>query len=92
MADAPAQIEALRLDDFIRQYEDNPFEIINGERIPLMPPVTIHALIIKRLLLLFGEYEKRTQHGEAFSEAPFVLIDSPNWVSGARVPDLLNRS
>ena len=27
------------LDEFIRQYDEAPFELVNGERIPLMPPV-----------------------------------------------------
>jgi Uma2 family endonuclease len=83
-------IERMSLEDYIDSYEtEGAFEIINGERIPLMPNVTIHVLTIKRLIALFIAYEQRTQQGEAFSEAPFVLLDSPNWVKGSRVPDVM---
>ena len=90
MTQAAVQTEKLTLDAFIRLYEsEGPFEIIEGERIALMPPVYIHVLIIKRLMAIFLEYENTHHHGEAFQEAPFVMTDKPGWVAGSRVPDVM---
>lgn len=90
MTDAIAiQTGQLTLDEFIRLYaQEGPFEIINGERVKLMPPVTIHGIIIKRLMNWLRAYEENGV-GEAFSELPYVLVDTPDWVKGSKVPDVL---
>ncbi len=75
------------LDEFMRQFHEAPFELINGERILSVPPVALHVLILKIVYAALLSYEKTTRVGVAFSEAPFVLLDSPNWVSGSRIPD-----
>src|SRR5687767_9865701 len=86
-----AAIKPMTIADFVQLYEEQPFELIEGERIPLVPPVMLHVLLVKRLLLILSEYEKQTGRGEAFSEAPFILAHEydSNWVKGSRVPDLM---
>lgn len=86
-----AAIKPMTIADFIELYEEQPFELIEGERIPLVPPVMIHVLLVKRLLLILSQYEQQTGQGEAFAEAPFVLPHEydANWVKGSRVPDLM---
>lgn len=76
------------MEEFIRLYDEAPFELVNGERILLVPPVAIHIMIIKRLMALFLAYETRSGAGQFFSESTFVLLDSPDWVKGSRVPDI----
>jgi Uma2 family endonuclease len=77
------------MDEFIRQYEAAPFELIDGERIPLMPPVAEHGEVIRLLIRhLFG-YEQINPNIVVYTEMPVVLEDSPNWVKGSRVPDLM---
>jgi hypothetical protein len=41
------------MEEFIRLYDEAPFELVNGERILLVPPVAVHIIIIKRLMVIF---------------------------------------
>ncbi len=77
------------LDEFIRQYDEAPFELVNGERIPLMPPVAEHGEIIRILLRLLFGYEAINPNIVVYTEMPVIQEDKPNWVKGARVPDLM---
>jgi Uma2 family endonuclease len=76
------------LDEFIRLSNDNPFEIINGERFSRVPTVGGHNYIIRLLFRLLSVYP---QFGECFFEATYVLPDryDSNWVTGSRTPDLM---
>ena len=76
------------MDEFIRLYEEAPFELIDGERIPLVPPVAIHVYIVNRLLTHLIVYLQSSPIGEAFSESTFVLTEGSDWVKGSRVPDI----
>jgi Uma2 family endonuclease len=81
---------AFSLDDYVTLYEqEGPFEIINGERIPLMPPVAIHVLVIRSLFRVLDPFCQQNNLGQVFTEMPFVLVFDQNWVRGSRVPDLL---
>ncbi len=74
------------LDEFIRLSNDNPFEIINGERYPKLPTVGGHNYVMRLIFRLLSE-----QIGESFFEATYVLPDhyDSNWVTGSRTPDLM---
>ena len=76
------------MDEFIRLYEEAPFELIDGERIALVPPVAIHVYIVNRLLTHLIVYLQSNPVGEAFAESTFVLSEESNWVKGSRVPDI----
>lgn len=83
---------ALSLDEFLRRYrEEGPFEFVEGKVIPMTPTVFGHVAIANRLLLAISDYSLPKELGEAFTEAPFITSDpaDPNWVKGARVPDLI---
>jgi hypothetical protein len=44
------RVERLTLEEYARLYEqEGAFEIIDGERRPLMPPVVLHGLMIRAL-------------------------------------------
>ncbi|MEO8392292.1 MAG: Uma2 family endonuclease [Chloroflexota bacterium] len=77
------------LDEFIRQYDEAPFELVDGERIPLMPPVAEHGEVIRLLIRMLFGYEQINPNIVVYTEMPVVLEDSPNWVKGSRVPDLM---
>lgn len=86
----PVQLQKLSLDDYVRLFEGGePFEIINGERKSLMPPVVLHNLTIRTLFLILYQFCQPRGLGEVFSEMPFVLVDESNWVKGSRIPDLM---
>lgn len=90
MVDAPETIQQLTLDDYIQLYEqEGPFEIINGERKAIMPPITLHVLMVRALFRLLDAHCTGNQLGEVLTETPFVLTYDSDWVSGSRVPDLM---
>jgi Uma2 family endonuclease len=82
-------INLMTLDEFIREYERAPFELINGERITIMPNVMIHQLLLRLLFRLLDAYCTTHGLGEVMFELPFVEVYQSNWVKGSRTPDLM---
>ena len=83
--------EGMAMDDFIEAINDQPFELINGERIDKMPGISGHSEIIHLLFLLLHAFCKEHNLGIVRMETTFVLPDhyDANWVTGSRVPDLM---
>ena len=81
--------QGIHLDDFIHLYNEAPFELIDGERIPVVPGVASHITTIRAIMRILDAYIVQHQLGQVFSEAPFILEDKPDWVKGSRVPDVL---
>lgn len=77
------------MDEYIRQYEEQPFELINGQRIVKMPNVYEHGEIIELLYLAIRAIVSPSQMGKIVREMPFVLSYAPKWVTGSRIPDLM---
>ncbi len=85
----PRTRTGMPLDEFIVEFERAPFELIDGERRALVPPVAIHIFIIKQLLAVLLPYEARhISVGQFFTESTFVMMDVKNWVKDSRVPDI----
>jgi Uma2 family endonuclease len=85
-----APVGQMTLEEFIRLYDrDNRFELIDGERIPLMPTVAIHSVFIRTMFLILYQHAVAHTLGEVFTETTFVLMHGSAWVKGSRVPDLL---
>ncbi len=83
-------VAGMTIGDFVRLYEDEgPFELIDGERIHLSPPLMKHVKTTHNLLFDLHLHVKKHHLGEVFSETPFVVAHTSNWVRGSRVPDLL---
>src|SRR5688572_17611300 len=84
------QVAGMTMEEFIRLYgEEGPFELINGERIPISPNIADHGTTISNLLKGLYRFESIDRYGEVLTEIPFVLADNPNWVKGSRVPDVM---
>ncbi|GAB5493702.1 MAG: hypothetical protein Phog2KO_39170 [Phototrophicaceae bacterium] len=81
--------QGIHLDDFIHLYNEAPFELIDGERIPIVPGLASHITTIRAIMRILDAYIVQHQLGQVFSEAPFILEDKPDWVKGSRVPDVL---
>lgn len=77
------------MDEFIRLYDAAPFELVNGERILLVPTVAEPGEVLKRLYAKLLIYEETNKNVVVYSELPFVLTDKPDWVKGSRVPDVM---
>lgn len=86
----PTQLDLLTLTEYIRLYEqEGPFEIIDGERVMLVPPVALHAFMIRALFVILYQHCNDNQLGEVLTETPFVLTYNQQWVRGSRIPDLM---
>jgi Uma2 family endonuclease len=77
------------MDDFIRQYDEAPFELVNGERIAIVPNVAEHGETLKCIYVALLGYEQAYKTVDMYSEMPFVLTDTPDWVKGSRTPDAM---
>ncbi len=72
---------ALTLDDYIRKYDsDGPFELVDGEVIPLSPPVAGHVAIAQRINFALYEQAQKRGLGETATDAPLVLTYDSDWV------------
>lgn len=78
------------LAEFLELSAQQPFELINGERRPILPGGYRHSKAIQFLFLQFVAYAQ-THGGNAFNEVPFILptADVKHWVEGSRVPDVM---
>jgi Uma2 family endonuclease len=84
------QTGLLTIEEFVRLYDrEGPFEIIDGERKPIMPPVLLHGMIVRLLWRLLDPFCVAHGLGEVFTDVPFVLTYRSAWVKGSRVPDLM---
>jgi Uma2 family endonuclease len=54
-----------------------------------MPPVAEHGEVIRILLETLFAYKQLHPNIVVYTEMPVVLEDSPNWVKGSCVPDLM---
>ena len=90
MADITTRI-GMPLDEFIEQSNDQPFELIDGERIPKMPTVFGHSDMIRLLFRIMDSFTQTHSLGEVYTETTFILpdADDTNWVEGSRIPDVM---
>lgn len=79
----------LTIDEFMRLYDEQPFEIINGERKMMSPTKFGHSKISKRIYDALLLYCLSHGLGEVFFETVFILEDKPDWVEGSRTPDVM---
>lgn len=79
------------LDEFIRLNDEQPFELINGERKGKMPTVLGHSKSIRTLFRQLDTHVQVNNLGEVFSETTFVLpgTNLSDWVTGSRIPDIM---
>lgn len=79
------------LSEFLEQNSEQPFELINGEKVIIMPNVFGHSYIVRAMFLALYLHVTSKLLGEVFSETTFVLpdADDANWVTGSRIPDVM---
>jgi Uma2 family endonuclease len=88
MADTQVATELLTIEEYLRLAADEPFEIIDGERIILTPAVAGHQAVSRSLYDKLRDHVKANELGEVFYEMTFILTAQRRWVKGSRVPDL----
>ena len=77
------------LDEYMRLYDEQPFELINGERKFLMVNVAGHGEVAQIIFLALHMFVTAKQLGYTFVEQTFVLSYVSNWVTGSRKPDVM---
>jgi len=77
------------LDEYMRLYDEQPFELINGKKVIKMPNVIEHGDIIELLYMAIYMVVSASNLGKIIREMPFVLSYTSNWVTGSRIPDLM---
>jgi Uma2 family endonuclease len=82
--------EGMTLDEFVQRYGDEgPFELVEGEIVPMTPQVARSGIIAGELFLALATHVKSNGLGQVFIEVPFVTAVEANWVAGSRVPDVM---
>jgi Uma2 family endonuclease len=91
MVDHPIeQTGLMTIEEFVRLYEtEGPFELVNGERVPLSPAVAGHGDKARKIHDAFAEHNRQHNTGISYFEMPYVLAYTPNWVKDSRVPDVM---
>ena len=87
--DAPlTETKLMSMEDWLDQFGDEPFEFVDGEKIPMSPSVAgsnYTARILEKALDRVVEAQKL---GEVLVEATFVFTDNPQWVRRSLIPDV----
>jgi Uma2 family endonuclease len=78
----------LSLVDFMQQYDEAPFELIDGTSIPLAPSTAEHEEITQGVYRLLLSHEVHAAIS-VYAALPFVLTDNANRVTDTCVPDLM---
>jgi Uma2 family endonuclease len=81
--------KGIALADFLRDFSEVPFELLDGERVEWMPSVAIHAEILRAIVRLLEAFILKLGEGEVFYETTFILEYSKDWVKGSRIPDVM---
>lgn len=81
----------MSLEDYLREANEKPFEIINGERIYKMPPKSLHMWILRAVFRLLDAFVTQHNLGEVFSEGTYIVPENydSEWVTGSRAPDIM---
>jgi Uma2 family endonuclease len=79
----------MSLDEFMARFEEQPFELINGEIHPLPIEIKRHAIVRNKLFKILLKFERETNFGEAFSRQLYLKLDEDDYVGNAYYPDVI---
>ncbi len=84
--------DGMSWDDFSRIWDEmGPFELINGEVVPVGTKSYTHIRILRRLNLAINNFAAAGNLGEGYTEGTFIRpgTTNRNWVRGSRIPDFM---
>jgi Uma2 family endonuclease len=81
--------QGMALEDFLRDFSEAPFELLDGEKVVWMPGVAQHREIIDALKDYIRDFLKKHPLGTVHAESAFILEFNKDWVKGSRIPDLM---
>lgn len=82
------QTKQMSIDDFMRQYDDDPFELINGERCPVQLQMMGHAILTKQTYIPLMQLEQRDDIDEFYMRLVFITVDENRDVVSVYKPDI----
>lgn len=86
----PTEKVGMSLKEFMLLQEEQPFELLFGERVDKMPSPLIHSLIIRFLFLRLNAFVTQHELGTVFQETTYAeLAKDKSWVEGSRIPDVM---
>lgn len=79
------------LADYLQQACEQPFELIDGERIEILPTVYGHTIVLAAIYKAVLAYLAWHDLGDVTVETIYIRTDAydENWVTGSHVPDLI---
>lgn len=81
--------QGIALEEFLKEFAETPFELLEGEKVVWMPGVAQHSEIIDALRDYIRDFLKEKSLGTVHAESAFILESSKNWVKGSRIPDVM---
>lgn len=69
--------------------KEAPFELIDGERVPVNLMVISHSTTVNALYNPLSKYVERKGLGEIFFRLPYVIPDEDDLIRNSRLPDLM---
>jgi Uma2 family endonuclease len=81
----------ITIEEFIAEYNQTPFELMDGERILIPFPQMSGSHHDQAPTFGLHDYFESQGLGKAYTETPFIITaaDDPNWVIGAYVPQAM---
>ena len=67
------ETKLLTIDEWMRRYNEQPIEVVEGKIIAMSPPNTAHVYIANDLHFSLEQYARAHQLGRSLVEAPYVL-------------------
>src|SRR5688500_14816924 len=77
------------LEEFMEKFDEQPFEMIDGEILAMSPTKKLHGKVSRVIYNALFKYQLEYQNIEPFFEQAYVLEDITDWVANSRVPDVM---
>lgn len=83
-------LHGIHMDDWIAQSDEERFEVVDGEVIPMHPPILRHVWISQQFLFKIYDYLKDHPIGMVWQDNATYILESDEsgqWVKGSVIPD-----
>lgn len=84
-------LEGIHLDQWSEYFDEAPFEVIDGEIVPMHPPSLKHVWISQSILFAIYDYLKEHPLGQVWQDNTTYVLESDasgQWIKGSKVPNV----
>ncbi len=82
-------VNGMSVEAFLHAINEQPFELIDGKRIPKLPNDYGHDDLKNRFQKTVLRYDLDETVVVSYVEVTFITSVIPNWVQGSRIPDVM---